>query len=45
MGRIRKAATIVNEILARLWRLGGPLQWRFLWLAPDARSLRNAMTR
>ena len=22
----------VNELLARLWRLGKPLQWRFLWL-------------
>ena len=21
----------VNELLARLWRLGKPLQWRFLW--------------
>lgn len=22
----------MNKILARLWRLGKPLQWRFLWL-------------
>jgi 8-oxo-dGTP diphosphatase len=22
----------VNTLLARLWRLGKPLQWRFLWL-------------
>jgi ADP-ribose pyrophosphatase YjhB (NUDIX family) len=22
----------VNELLTRLWRLGKPLQWRFLWL-------------
>jgi len=22
----------MNELLARLWRLGKPLQWRFLWL-------------
>jgi 8-oxo-dGTP diphosphatase len=21
----------VNELLARFWRLGKPLQWRFLW--------------
>jgi 8-oxo-dGTP pyrophosphatase MutT (NUDIX family) len=24
--------TAVNELLTRLWRLGKPLQWRFLWL-------------
>jgi 8-oxo-dGTP diphosphatase len=24
--------TAVNTLLARLWRLGKPLQWRFLWL-------------
>ena len=23
----------VNDLLARLWRAGRPLQWRFLWLA------------
>jgi ADP-ribose pyrophosphatase YjhB (NUDIX family) len=22
----------VNDVLTRLWRLGKPLQWRFLWL-------------
>jgi hypothetical protein len=22
----------VNDLLTRLWRLGKPLQWRFLWL-------------
>ena len=22
----------MNDLLARLWRLGKPLQWRFLWL-------------
>ncbi|HUN36647.1 MAG TPA: NUDIX domain-containing protein [Trebonia sp.] len=22
----------MNELLARLWRIGKPLQWRFLWL-------------
>lgn len=22
----------MNELLAKLWRLGKPLQWRFLWL-------------
>jgi ADP-ribose pyrophosphatase YjhB (NUDIX family) len=26
-----KVAIAVNELLARLWRLGKPLQWRFLW--------------
>ena len=23
---------LVNDLLTRLWRLGKPLQWRFLWL-------------
>lgn len=32
MRRTRKAVIAVNELLARLWRLGKPLQWRFLWL-------------
>jgi hypothetical protein len=22
----------VNDLLTRLWQLGKPLQWRFLWL-------------
>ena len=22
----------MNDLLTRLWRLGKPLQWRFLWL-------------
>jgi hypothetical protein len=22
----------MNDLLARLWRLGRPLQWRFLWV-------------
>ena len=25
------AVMAINELLARLWRLGKPLQWRFLW--------------
>jgi hypothetical protein len=25
------AVMAVNELLARLWRLGKPLQWRLLW--------------
>jgi 8-oxo-dGTP diphosphatase len=33
MRRTRKAVDPVNDLLARLWRLGRPLQWRFLWLA------------
>src|SRR5260370_13255625 len=32
MRRSRKVVMVVNEFLARLWRLGKPLQWRFLWL-------------
>ncbi len=32
MRRARKVVMVVNEFLARLWRLGKPLQWRFLWL-------------
>jgi 8-oxo-dGTP diphosphatase len=28
----RRAVTVVNGLLARLWRLGKPLQWRLLWL-------------
>lgn len=30
----------MNDLLTRLWRLGKPFQWRFLWLAtlgPDGR--------
>jgi 8-oxo-dGTP diphosphatase len=27
-----KVVIAVNELLTRLWRLGKPLQWRFLWL-------------
>jgi 8-oxo-dGTP diphosphatase len=33
MRRSERAVTIgVNDLLTRLWRLGKPLQWRFLWL-------------
>ena len=28
----RAVTTGVNDLLTRLWRLGKPLQWRFLWL-------------
>jgi 8-oxo-dGTP diphosphatase len=31
MRRTERAVT-VNELLTRLWRLGKPVQWRFLWL-------------
>jgi 8-oxo-dGTP diphosphatase len=24
--------TVVNDLLTRLWRMGKPFQWRFLWL-------------
>ena len=24
----------MNDLLARVWRLGKPFQWRFLWLMP-----------